>query len=179
MSFSRLGMAAALGLLFTASLDAQATRIGYVHTQEVLAQYPPAQAGFDQLDGANTRWTTELQTLRNNLDQAVAEYEQQRLTMTPEARQAREQELTQQNTAIITRGDQIQREAQQLRDEVLQPIMDEITAVIEEIRVEGGYAFILDADAQVSVILAADESLNLTAEVLTRLEEKGAAGGGR
>ena len=69
-------------------------------------------------------------------------------------------------------------EARQLQDEVLQPVMDEITAVIEEIRVEGGYAFILDADSQNNIILAADESLNLTQEVLTRLEEKGAAGGG-
>ena len=179
MNVSRLGLAVVLGLLFAAPVDGQAIRIGYIHTQEVMAQYPPAQAAVDQLEGANTRWTTELQTLRNNLDQAVAEYEQQRMTMTPEARQAREQQLTQQNMAIMTRGEQVQQESQQLQDEVLQPIMDEITAVIEEVRVEGGYSFILDADSPGNMILAADESLNLTSEVLTRLEEKGAAGGQR
>ena len=177
MSFSRFGMAVALSLLFTASLDAQATRIGYIHVQEVMAQYPPARAVFDQLDGANTRWTTELQTLRANLDQAVAEYQQQQMTMTPEARQAREQELASQDRAILNRRDQIVNESQQLQDDLLQPIMDEITAVIEEVRVEGGYALILDSSS--NAILAADESLNLTQEVINRLEEKGAAGGGR
>ena len=177
MSFSRFGMAVALSLLFTASLDAQAIRIGYIHTQEVLAQYPPAQAVFDQLEGANTRWTNELQLLRTNLDQALAEYQQQQMTMTPEARQAREQELASQNTAIMTRQDQIVSESRQLQDDLLQPVMDDVTAVIEEVRVEGGYAIIFDANAD--AIVAADESLNLTQEVLNRLEEKGAAGGGR
>lgn len=177
MSFSRFGMAVALSLLFTASLDAQATRIGYIHVQEVMAQYPPARAVFDQLDGANTRWTTELQTLQANLDQAVAEYQQQQMTMTPEARQAREQELASQDRAILNRRDQIVNESQQLQEDLLQPIMDEITAVIEEVRVEGGYALILDSSS--NAILAADESLNLTQEVINRLEEKGAAGEGR
>lgn len=177
MSVSRFGMAVALTLLFTASLDAQATRIGYIHVQEVMVQYPPAQAAFDQLDGADTRWTNEMQTLINQRNQLIAEYEQQVMNLTPEARQAREQEINSRGVAIETRRNEIQVELQQLQDEVLQPVMDEITAVIEEIRVEGGYAFILDADAQNNVILAADESLNLTQEVLNRLEEKGAAGG--
>lgn len=177
MNFSRLGMAVALSLLFTASLDAQTTRIGYIHVQEVMAQHPPAQAAFDQLEGANTRWTGELQGLRDALNQALGEYQQQQMTMTPEARAAREQELSQQNTAILNREQQIRAEAEQLQGDLLQPIMDEITAVIEEIRVEAGYALILDAGS--NAILAADESLNLTQEVITRLEEKGAAGGGR
>lgn len=177
MSFSRFGMAVVLTLLFTPSLDAQATRIGYIHVREVMVQYPPAQAAFDRLDGADSRWTTEMQTLINQRDQLIAEYQQQQMNLTPEARQAREQEINSRGVAIQTRQNEIQVELQQLQDEVLQPVMDEITAVIEEIRVEGGYAFILDADATGNVILAADESLNLTQEVLNRLEEKGAAGG--
>ncbi|MCY4572296.1 MAG: OmpH family outer membrane protein [Gemmatimonadetes bacterium] len=177
MSFSRFGMAVALSLLFTASLDAQATRIGYIHVQEVMAQYPPAQAAIARLEGADAGWTNELQTLVGRRDQLIAEYQQQQMNLTPEARQAREQEITTQNRVISTREGEIQNEARQLQDEVLQPVMDEITAVIEEVRVEGGYALILDANS--NAILAADESLNLTQEVLNRLEEKGAVGEGR
>ena len=177
MSVYRLGMAVALSLLFAASLDAQAIRIGYIHTQAVMAQYPPAQAAFARLDGANTGWTNEMQTLRANRERLVNEYNQQAMSMTPEARQVREEEIATQDMVIQTRNEEIVREAQQLQDEILQPIMDEVTAVIEEIRVEGGYGLILDAASE--AILAADESLNLTQEVLTRLEEKGAVGGGR
>lgn len=179
MSVNRLGMAAALSLLFAASLDAQTIRIGYINSQEVLAQYPPAQAALDRLRDAETGWTNELQLLRADLDQALAEFRQQQGTMTPEALQTREGELMAKNNAIEARQGQIQEASQQLQDELLRPIMDEVSAVIEEIRVEGNYAIILDAGAPVQVILAADESLNLTQEVLTKLEEKGAPGGGR
>lgn len=177
MNVSRFGMAAVLTLLFTASLDAQATRIGYVHVQEVLAQYPPAQAARDQLEGASNRWTNEIQSLTADWQRAFDEYQQQQMSMTPEARQTREQEIQAQGLALQNRDQEIQVLAQQLRDDLLQPIMDDISAVIEEIRVEGGYGLILDADS--NVILAADESLNLTPELLARLEEKGAADGGR
>ena len=179
MSVNRLGMAAALSLLFAASLDAQTIRIGYINSQEVLAQYPPAQTALDRLRDAETGWTNELQLLRADLDQALAEFRQQQGTMTPEALQTREGELMAKNNAIEARQGQIQEASQQLQDELLRPIMDEVSAVIEEIRVEGNYAIILDAGAPVQVILAADESLNLTQEVLTKLEEKGAPGGGR
>ena len=179
MSVYRLGMAAALSLLFSASLDAQTIRIGYIHSQEVLAQYPPAQGAFDRLDGAQTRWTQELQGLRANLDQLLAQLQQQQATLTPEALQARQDEINSLNSAIQARQGEIEVEAQQLQDEVLQPIMEAVSAVIEEIRVEGNYALILDASSPAQVILAADESLNLTQEVLNRLEEKGAPGGGR
>ena len=179
MSVNRLGMAAALSLLFAASLDAQAMRIGYINTQEVLAQYPPAQAALERLQEAETRWNNELQLLRSDLDQAIAEFRQQQGTMTPEALQARDGELTARARAIEARQGQIQEESQQLQDDLVRPIMDQISAVIEEVRVEGNYAIILDAGAPVQVILAADESLNLTQAVLTKLEEKGAPGGGR
>lgn len=177
MRIYRLGMAVALSLLFTASLDAQAIKIGYVHAQEVLAQYPPSQAAFDRLESANNSWLAELQTLAATRDQLLAEFQQQQMSMTPEARQALDQQIRVQEAAIATRQREVQNESQQLQDELLQPIMAEITAVIEEIRVELGYALILDANS--NAILAADESLNLTQEVLTRLEEKGAADGGR
>ena len=177
MSFSRLGMAVALSFLFTASVDAQVSRIGYIQVQAVLAQYPPSQAAFDQMEDEGDRWTMELQNLRTSWQQAIDDYGQQQMSMTPEVRQIREQEIQTMGIAFQNRDQEIQALAQQLQNDLLQPIMDDITAVLEEIRVDGGYALILDADR--NVILAADESLNLTEEVLTRLEEKGAAGGGR
>ena len=177
MSFSRLGMAVALSFLFTASVDAQVSRIGYIQVQAVLAQYPPSQAAFDQMEDEGDRWTMELQNLRTSWQQAIDDYGQQQMSMTPEVRQIREREIQAMSIAFQNREQEIQALAQQLQNDLLQPIMDDITAVLEEIRVDGGYALILDADR--NVILAADESLNLTEEVLTRLEEKGAVGGGR
>ena len=50
----------------------------------------------------------------------------------------------------------------------MQPILDKVKAAIEEVRVEGGYAMIFNAD-QGSPIVAVDKSLNVTEKVLTKL----------
>ena len=177
MSVSRLGTAIVLTLLATTSLEAQGTRIGFINTAEVLELYQPARDAQDLIQADRDRWDLEIQQLQAQFQADVQEFQQQQATMTPEARQIRDQEL--QNRALT-----IQRRDQQLNDQLLdrnrelfQPIMDKVSATIEEIRVDGGYGMILDAASQ--VILAADESLNLTQELLTRLEVKDAAEGNR
>jgi hypothetical protein len=50
----------------------------------------------------------------------------------------------------------------------VQPILDKIKQAIEEVRVEGGYAMIFNAD-QGSPIVAVDKNLNVTDRVMTKL----------
>ena len=77
------------------------------------------------------------------------------------------------------RQQELELQLNQRQQELLQPVNDRITAVIEEIRVEGNYAIILDAAS--AAIVAADPALDLTQEVLTRLQAAdtpGPGGGG-
>jgi Skp family chaperone for outer membrane proteins len=53
--------------------------------------------------------------------------------------------------------------------------MDNITAVIETMREEGAYSLILDAAA--GSIVSADPALDLTQEVITRLQSAGGVTG--
>jgi Skp family chaperone for outer membrane proteins len=65
--------------------------------------------------------------------------------------------------------------ADQRRAELVQPVMDRITVVIETLREEGQYSLILDVAA--GSIISADSTLDLTPEVIRRLgtQESGAA----
>ncbi len=175
MSVSRLGLAFAMSALGAASLGAQAARLGYVDSQAVLAEYAPAQEARAQLETARQEIESELQMLNSGLQVAVNEYQQQAMSMTPEARQGREQELARQNQALQSRTQELDIQFQQRQAELLQPITDRITAVIEEIRVEGNYTMILDRASQ--VILAADPALDLTQDVMSRLQAEPSGGG--
>lgn len=177
MSVSRLGIAAALTLLSAASLEAQAIKIGYINSAEVLDLYQPARDARDLVQADRDRWAGQVQQLLDQFQADDQEFRQQQMSMTPEARQIRQQELQNDYLAIQRRDEELNEQLQQRQAELFQPIMDKVGAVIEEIRVEGEYAIILDAAS--AVILAADESLDLTQELLTRLEEKDAAEGNR
>jgi hypothetical protein len=56
----------------------------------------------------------------------------------------------------------------------VQPILDRVKGAIEDVRVEGGYSFILNAD-EGSSIVAMDKNLDLTEKVLAKLRSGGAA----
>jgi len=169
-------MAFALLLCCAASLDAQTARVGYVNSQAILAEYGPAQEARQQLEAAAQDADRELQLLNSGLQAAIGEYQQQQMSMTLEARQNREQELGNQQQAMQRRTQELDLQLQQRQQELLQPINDRIGAIIEEIRVEGNYAIILDAAS--AVIVAADPALDLTQDVLTRLQAQDNPGGG-
>jgi len=57
------------------------------------------------------------------------------------------------------------------------PIMESVRKVLEDIRVEDGYAMILSSEPGSSPILAADKNLDITERVVARLRTLAAAKG--
>lgn len=169
------------GLLFVASgpVQAQTTglKIAYVNSQEILDQAPGALEVQQQFNQEMETYRAEVQTMAEELDQMIQQYEQQQLTLSPQAKEQREQAIMEKREAYNQRVEELDQQAGQRQQELVQPVMDEITGVIEGLRIEGGYALIFDVAA--GSILAADESLDLTPEVLRRLQaaENGASAG--
>ena len=170
MSISRLGAAVALSLLFASPLAAQGTKVGYVNTNAVLSEYGPAQDADRQLKATEAGFQAEIDKLEADYQQAAVEYQQQQMTMTPEARQSREQQLQSRLVALEDRRQELTNQYNQRQSEVLAPIMEDIRSVLEEIRVEGNYGLILDTIS--NAILVADPALELTQQVLTRLQAR-------
>ncbi|NIQ59380.1 MAG: OmpH family outer membrane protein, partial [Gammaproteobacteria bacterium] len=67
-----------------------------------------------------------------------------------------------------------EQQAQARQQELMQPIMAKIERVLEEIREEQGYIMIFDAAS--SGLIAADPTLDLTSEVLQRLQALASSG---
>ena len=168
MSISRLGTVVFVSMLVVAPLAGQGTRVGYVNTASVMSEYAPAQEAEKQLNATLAGYQAEIDKLRADLAQEFAEYQQQQMTMTPEARQRREQELADLEAAVLRRGEELQTLAGERRAELFAPINETVSAVLEEIRVEGNYGLILDVTT--GSILVADPALELTQQVLTRLQ---------
>ena len=176
-SFAALAALALLAAPLPAAAQEQASRIGYVNSVAILEEAPgaaEAQALFDEEMQASQE---ELQRMDADLQNRAADLERQALTLSAEARAAREQQLQALQQEYAGRLRDMQTSADQRRAELVQPIMDRITEVIEAIREEGGYALILDTAA--GSIISADPSLDLTQQVLDRLQEPppGDAGG--
>ena len=170
---------AALALTFAlvaGTAEAQTLKIGYINSQEILASAPgarEAQAAFERdMQGYNA----EAQQLQDELTRMQQQLQQQELTLSPEAKRNRQQQISQKAQEAQDKMAELDQRAAGRRAELVQPIMDKITAVIETMREEGNYALILDVAA--GSIISADPSLDLTQEVLRRLQAAPPAPGG-
>jgi outer membrane protein len=166
-------------LLTAATSEAQVVKIGYLNSQEVLNSAPGAAEAQARFDQEMESYQVEIQQLEVELEGMQQQLQQQQLTLSPEAKANREQQLQLKVQEYQARGTQLQELAARRRAELVQPVMDRITEVIEQLREEGAYSLILDVAA--GSIVSADPALDLTQEVIGRLEaELGVVpGGGR
>ena len=178
MRVRTLGIAA--GLLVSASaadLEAQiALKIGYVNSQAILEEAPGATEAQEEFDRQMERFSQEIEDMGTELDSLIAAYQQQQNTLLPNVRQARETEINTLQQRYQQRVDEMGTEAEQSRQVLIQPILTEMAQIIDAIREEAGYHYIFDTASQ--AIVAADTTLDLTEEVLRRMQQAAGAGGG-
>jgi outer membrane protein len=169
----------ALAFLATGAAGAsgQATtplRIGYVNSAVLMDEAPGAQEASQQFNRDLQGFQAEIQRLGEQLQQMIEQYDRQQLTLSPTAKTQREADIRRGQQEYQQRMDALEEQATRRQQELVQPVMDRVTRVIEQLRTEGNYALILDVAA--GSIIAADPALDLTAEVLRRLR---ATAGGR
>lgn len=159
-----------------AQAEAQALRIAYLNSQEVMNAAPGAADAQAQFDSEMQGYQQEIQQLEDEIRSMEEQYQQQQLTLSPEARQNRERQIQTRVEEYQQRANALQERAARRRAELVQPVMDEITEIIEQLREERGYALILDVAA--GSIVSADPALDVTEEIITRLGGAPATPGG-
>ncbi len=163
-----MGVLAAVALTAAPALGQSPLKIGFINSQALLDQAPGAAAASQQFEQELGTMRSQLEPMANELDSLMAQFEAQSMTLSEEARRQRQQTLIQKQTELQQASAAMQQQAEQRRAELVQPIMDRISRTIEALRIEGAYHIIFDVAA--GSIIAADPSLDLTQEVLRRLQ---------
>ena len=142
-------------------------KIGYINSQVIIAEDPAATAAQEQFQREMVPLESELRGLETDIADLMARYQAQQITLTANARRTRQDEIAQKQQAYQERMAQIEVEAARRQQELVQPIMERINNIIQEIRSDGSYTFIFDVAG--GGLIAADESFDLTGEVQERL----------
>lgn len=168
----------ALLLLAVAPVSAQAIascKVAYVNGRIVLQSTP----GYAQADSIFSRevqvYSTEVTQLQAALQAAAAKFEETSVMLSATNRAAERKKLEDQQAALDKRREDLSQKAAERRQELVSPIEQRITAVIEGIRAENNCAMIFDVAVDGNAILAADKALDLTAKVIERLRGAPAA----
>jgi len=156
----------------------QATEIklAYINSNVVLEQAPGAAEAQATFDREVARWRSEVQAAADSLQEMITTYEQQQVMLSPEARQERQQVIMQKRLEYDQRVADLQQVAQRRQVELVQPIYDQITAALVQIRVEENYTMIFDAAS--GGLMDADTTLDITSQVIARIRQQGGVEGG-
>lgn len=139
----------------------------FLNSAEIIQSTPgaaEAQRTFDQ-EIADRR--TELQEEAAVVDSLVRDYQQQEELLSPQAKEQKQQEIRSRQQALQTRRLEMESELGERQQELLQPILERVSGVIEEIRAERDYAMVFDISTE--GVVAADPSLDITELVKSRL----------
>jgi len=150
-------------------------KVAYVAAEAVLKQTPGYAA-------AESIWTKEVEgyraevgKLQDSLSAAAAKFEESSAMLSPTNRDAGRKRLEAQQAALEQRQQELQQRAIARRQELLAPIEQRVTAIIEGIRAEGNITMVFDVSTQGSNILTADKACDLTQRVVDRLKSSNGA----
>ena len=171
-------MVAGLMLATAGSLAAQAgppegAGFVYVNTTRLLESAPGAADAQETWNRELVQMQEEVRLMRVELDSLLADYRRQEAMLAEAARQTRQQEMAEKNQTLQQRTLELENQANQRRQELLQPILERVQAEIENLRAERGYTRVFDASA--AGLIAADPALDVTDQVIARLQAQGPA----
>ena len=145
-------------------------RIAYVNPQALFDNAPgraEAQAAFAR---ETEGYRAELAKLSDALTTMVSTYQKEEAKLLPADREKRQRAIAAKEDSLRQRQQQLEQVASQRQNELMAPIMEAVRKVLEDIRVEDGFAMIFSSEPGSSPILAADKNLDITERVVARLK---------
>lgn len=147
-----------------------APKIAYIDSKVVLSRAPGRQQAEDTFNKEMEVSRAQVQKMGDSLQTMIADYQKTQATLAATVREQREAAIRKKQDDYQSRASSLDQQMQQRQMELVKPIMDQIRKVLDDIRQEDGYAFILDAGSEAGVIVAADRNLDITEKVIARLK---------
>src|SRR4051812_40922912 len=156
-----------LVVLSGASASAQ-QKFAYIRSSVLLDQAPGRAEAEAQFDKETAAYQDQIKRMSDSLNAMVADFEKTQASLSAATRDTRGKAIQAKQAEYERRTRDLQQKAQQRQGELVQPILDRVKAAIEDMRIEGGYSFVFNAD-QGSAIVAMDKNLDITDRVLAKL----------
>lgn len=154
-------------LVLSASVQAQAVKLGVVNVGLLLEKAPQAQAAGKSLEKEFGPQQAELKNMAAKLEQMQKAYQKNQLILSESQKAASEREITMMTRDIQRKRNDIQELVNIRRNEELASLQNEVNKAIREIGKQNAYDLILYEG-----IAYTNNGLDITEEVLKYLEKE-------
>lgn len=143
-------------------------KFAFINSQAIMQAAPGAVEAQMQLQKELETMRGTVAKLTDSLTLMDSLYKKEEATLAPAAKEARQKTMREKQADFQERVQKLNDQAQQREGELMQPVLESVRKVLDDIRMEGGYSFIFDVAAG-SFIVSADKNLDITDRVLAKL----------
>ena len=155
MNIKNIVAALALLFVFVMPNTTQAQKFAYIDTDYVLLHLPDFAAAQQELNTYAIEWQAEIESKLDAADRLEVAYRAERVLLTKEMRQKREQEITSKRAEAKEMQKQkfgVEGELFQKRQELIEPIQQQIFEELKGIASSSGYMVIFDKSNQSNML---------------------------
>lgn len=145
--------------------QAQGSKIGYINSQELLTLMPGATKADTALAVYMRSLDAKYQTMAQEGQQKLQEYQSQQANWKAEIREAKKKELADLQERLQEFQSNAQDSLQAKRHQLFKPLLGKAQKAIEDVGKENGYDYILDGSA----LLYAKDTNDLMSKVKAKL----------
>lgn len=145
------------------------SKIAFINSQALMDAAPGRVAAESTLSKMRAGLAAQFQKLQDSAQKELSKYQQNEPKMSAAEKEKAQKNLQSLDDSLQSKQANFQQQLAAKQNELIAPITDLVRKVLEDIRVEDGYAMILDNAPGASVIVAADKNLDITDRVVSRL----------
>lgn len=153
----------------TTSLSAQ--KFGYMNSTAILSAMPEVKQAESTIEVTKKQYQEKGKKMVEDLQTKYQEVQkkQQEGTLSPKQLDEESNKLRVQEEEIAKLEQDMTANLQKKQAELMQPILDKVNKAIQETAKENGFQFVFDASPGSGIILYADENLDITPLVMTKM----------
>ena len=146
-------------------------KIAYVDIEEIMKEYEGSKKAEEEMKAQSEEMSRQLDQLAMPFQQKVQEYQQNQENLSASAKQEKERELMQEQQMIQQQQQMAQQQVQAEGQKKMEKINSDIESYLSIYAKSKGFTYILGSSNQTKSILYGEESLDITDEVISSLNE--------
>ncbi|MFN4080751.1 MAG: OmpH family outer membrane protein [Saprospiraceae bacterium] len=161
-----------LYLCVAAASVAQAQKFAYLNSSALLSELPEVKAADSELRAFQAQLSKKGQEMVKEYQEKVADLQrkQEQGLIARKDLEAQEAILLEKQKKIQDYEQQVYADLSKRREKLFQPIFDRVNEAVKAVAAELGFDYVFDANT--SVLVYADESLDISKQVMARLQQK-------
>ena len=171
MSRLKTSLLAAFALLILVpNLRAQLSTIVVVDFERAVVESAEGKKSSDRFNTALQAKQNEVEKKQKDLDEQQRKLQNGARTLSDAAKAELQKDIERRTTELQRVQEDAQKEMQAMRDELLRPIADRATQLLNALAAEQGYTIVVDISNPENNVVWFNEKNNITAELIKRID---------